>query len=59
MDSQAVLKNGSDRSDDEKPTVGTVHDDYNPHTSDLPADPDAHLSAEERAKIVSSPPLYN
>jgi len=52
MVSQEVLKNDSEKSDDEK--VNHSQDEENnpvPYTSDLPPDPDAHLSAEERVKI--------
>jgi hypothetical protein len=55
MESKDMVKNDSERSDDEK--IVTSQDEESnkaiPYTHDLPADPDAHLSAEERAKIVS------
>jgi hypothetical protein len=50
-----AVKHESDRSSDEK----IAHDESNIGTpvnhlvADLPPDPDAHLSAEERAAIVS------
>jgi len=52
MATKSELRPESDRSDDEKVIGGTVlsADD---HSTDLLPDPDAHLSAEERARIVS------
>jgi hypothetical protein len=50
-----AVKHDSDRSDDEK--VAHQDEETNatvPYTSDLPPDPDAHLSPEERTKIVSA-----
>jgi hypothetical protein len=41
------VRTESDRSDDEKGVRGTVE------AVDMPIDPDAHLSAAERASIVS------
>lgn len=38
----------SDRSDDEKVVLGTVE------AMDMPMDPDAYLTAEERASVVSN-----
>jgi hypothetical protein len=51
MESQVAVTNGSNPSDDEK---AVVEHKFSPHTSGLPPDPDAHLSKEERAAIVSS-----
>jgi hypothetical protein len=50
-----VVKNPESASDEEKGVV-THRDGVVPHayTADLPPDPDAHLSAEERAEIVRS-----
>jgi hypothetical protein len=45
-------KNESDKSDNEKMS-GRPSNSVSPVDSDLPADPDAHLSAAERAAIVS------
>jgi len=49
-------KHESDRSSDEKGTVthldGQQEGYVNPLVADLPPDPDAHLSPEERAEIV-------
>jgi hypothetical protein len=46
---EAHTRNESDRSDDEK-VAGRPFETI--HNVDLPADPDSHLSAAERAAIV-------
>ena len=54
MDTKAAVKNDSEKSDDEKVAIGQDEENHEvPYTSDLPPDPDAHLSPEERAAIVS------
>ena len=56
-----VVKNPESASDEEKAGVGhTQRAGVVPHayTGDLPPDPDAHLSPEERAAIVSSSPYH-
>jgi hypothetical protein len=45
-------RNDSDRSQSEK-MAGRPYNSVSPVDSDLPADPDAHLSGAERAAIVS------
>jgi hypothetical protein len=53
---KGVAKHESDRSSDEKPlpkNEDQIESPVNPLVADLPPDPDAHLSAEERAAIVS------
>jgi len=55
MDTKAVPKNDSERSDDEKVVIAQDEEKAGitvDHTRDLPPDPDAHLSVEERAAIV-------
>lgn len=56
MESQAAAKDDSEKSEVEKAIAGqdVEKNDTVPYTSDLPPDPDAHLSPEERAKIVRS-----
>ena len=51
MEPKDTLTNGSNPSDEEKPAAAHVFD---PHATGLPPDPDAHLSAEEKAAIVTS-----
>jgi hypothetical protein len=51
-----AVKHESDRSSDEKPPPkheDQIESPVNPLVADLPPDPDAHLSAQERAAIVS------
>lgn len=55
MDIPAEVKNDSGRTSDEKAVDNGHLEAPNPLVADLPPDPDAHLSAEERAKIVSFP----
>ena len=57
MADNGVLKHPESASDEEKAAVTQRGDIVSPHayTSDLPPDPDAHLSSEERAAIVSNP----
>jgi hypothetical protein len=48
MEDKPVIAHHSDS--DEKTVDSPV-----PYTSDLPSDPDAHLSPEEKAAVVSPP----
>lgn len=57
MSDNGVLKNPEFASDEEKAGV-LIHDGANAFTADLPPDPDAHLSLEERAAIVSVFSIY-
>ena len=51
---QNVPKPDSERSDDEKRSVGQDEEAVrNQPVVSLPPDPDAHLSAEEKAEVVS------
>lgn len=57
MADNGVIKSPESASDEEK-AVATQRDGIAPphaYTADLPPDPDAHLSPEERAAIVSTP----
>jgi hypothetical protein len=49
---EKVPKNPESASDEEKNAPVGKHQ---PYMGDLPPDPDAHLSAEERASIASRP----
>jgi len=53
MSIPAEVKNDSGRTSDEKAIDDRHLEAPNPLVADLPPDPDSHLSAEERAKIVS------
>lgn len=56
MESKGDIKHESDRSSDEKVVAANLEAPH-PYVADLPPDPDAHLSPEERAAIVSLPRL--
>ena len=57
MADNGVLKHPESASDEEKAAVSQRDGAVPPHfqTADFPPDPDAHLSPEERAAIVSHP----
>lgn len=54
MNSHPIAKHDVDQSSNEKGTIDTqLEKGDNPYVGGLPPDPDAHLSVEERAAIVS------
>jgi hypothetical protein len=54
METKQDVKHDADRSSEEKVSEGNIEAPH-PYVADLPPDPDAHLSAQERAAIVSFP----
>jgi hypothetical protein len=56
MESKGDIKHESDRSSDEKVVAANLEAPH-AYVADLPPDPDAHLSPEERAAIVSLPKM--
>jgi hypothetical protein len=60
MEAPGVTKPDTDQSSNEKGILDTQLENCEGylHDSQLPADPDAHLSAEEKTAIVSLPRLW-
>ena len=55
MESKGDVKHESDSSSSGEKAVAANLEAPHPYVADLPPDPDAHLSPEERAAIVNFP----